>query len=62
MIGIEGVLGLSWGKSFTTDDFAQGYTHVLVVLFKDKSYINGYYESQLHTDLKKLAISYINKE
>jgi len=61
MIGIEGVLGLSWGKSFTTN-MTQGYTHVLVVLFKDKSYINGYYESQLHTDLKKLAISYINKE
>ncbi len=47
LMQIPGVLSVQFGKTFTTDRCGE-YTHCLVVIFEDRSYLSGYGPHSIH--------------
>ena len=56
---ISGITGFSCGTNNSPEELAQGYTHGLVMTFKDAAARDGYLTDPEHEKFKSMALPHI---
>jgi hypothetical protein len=58
---IDVIAGFEWGTDVSVENLNQGFTHRLIVTFKDAKARDHYLPHPVHEEFKKLAIPRIEK-
>jgi len=58
---IDAIAGFEWGTDVSVENLSQGFTHCVVVTFKDAKARDEYLPHPAHEEFKKLAVPRIDK-